>query len=178
MRDTSSIGNKTEAMVLAALVHIGYSPLLPFGGGHPYDIALDVGDRLLRVQCKTGRLLEEGVVFFPTASQRRDMSYRSYQGDVDLFGVYCPGTQQVYLVPIEDVPEQSAYLRVTPTKNGQTRGVRWAKDYVIWPVAATMAPTRAGPAQWDSDSGPEAGSGPEAATGPEDGGHLLRVVRS
>src|SRR5215469_10049891 len=51
MRDTSSIGNRSEAMVLAALVHAGYSTLLPFGSGHPYDIALDEGDRFLRVQC-------------------------------------------------------------------------------------------------------------------------------
>jgi hypothetical protein len=35
----------------------------PFGGGHPYGIALDDGGKLLRVQCKTGRLLEGGVVF-------------------------------------------------------------------------------------------------------------------
>src|SRR5215467_6971866 len=124
MRDTSTIGNKTEALVLSALVQAGYSTLLPFGGGHPYDIAIDAGDKLLRVQCKTGRLLKEGVVYFPTASWCRNLSYRSYRGDVDLFGVYCSGTEQVYLVPIADVPEKAASLRVMPPKNGQTRGVR------------------------------------------------------
>jgi hypothetical protein len=133
MRDTSAIGNKMAAVVLAALVHIGYSPLLPFGDGHPYDIALDHHGKLLRVQCKTGRLLKEGVVFFPTAIWCRNMSYRSYRGDVDFFGVYCPGTEEVYLVPIGDVPEKAASLRVVPPRNGQIRGVRWAKDYVIWP---------------------------------------------
>jgi hypothetical protein len=50
MLDTSAIGNKTQAVVLAALVHIGYSALLPFGDGHPYDIALDHDGKLLRVQ--------------------------------------------------------------------------------------------------------------------------------
>jgi hypothetical protein len=120
-------------MVLTALVQAGYRPLLPFGGGHPYDIALDLGGKLMRIQCKTGRLLKQGLVFFPTAIWCRNMSYRSYRGDVDSFGVYCPSTGEVYLVPIGDVPERAAYLRVEPTKNGQTRGVRWAKDYVIWP---------------------------------------------
>jgi len=141
MRDTSSIGNKTEAIVLTALVHAGYSTLLPFGGGHPYDIALDVDGRFLRVQCKTGRLLREGVVFFPTASWCRNMSYRSYRGDVDLFGVYCAGTGQVYLVPIADVPERAASLRIVAPKNGQTRGIRWAKDYLIWPTSADDSST-------------------------------------
>jgi len=114
MRDTSSIANKTEAVVLAALVQAGYCPLLPFGGGHPYDIALDQGSELIRIQCKTGRLLKEGVVFFPTAIWCRNMSYRSYRGDIDASGVYCPGTGEVYLVRIRDVPDRAAYLRVEP----------------------------------------------------------------
>ncbi|MBO0824177.1 MAG: hypothetical protein J2P27_10005 [Actinobacteria bacterium] len=154
MRDTSSIGNKTEAIVLTALVHAGYSTLLPFGGGHPYDIGLDVGHKLLRVQCKTGRLLKQGVVFFPTAIWCRNMSYRSYRGDVDLFGVYCPSTGQVYLVPIEDVPERAAYLRVVPPKNGQTRCIRWAKDYVIWPTPTGEVAALASAEPAPDDNGP------------------------
>jgi hypothetical protein len=149
--------DKTEAMVLAALVRAGYRPLIPFGGGHPYDIALDEGGKLARVQCKTGRLLKEGVVFFPAASWCRNLSYRSYRGDVDLFGVYCAETEQVYLVPIEDVPEKAASLRVVPPKNGQTRGVRWAKDYVIWPMSAGEAGTPASTEQARDDVGPKAG---------------------
>jgi hypothetical protein len=147
VRDTSSIGNKTEAIVLAALVHAGYSTLLPFGGGHPYDIVLDDGGKFLRVQCKTGRL-QEGVIFFPTAIWCRNLSYRSYEGDVDLFGVYCPGTEEVYLVPIGHVPGKAASLRVKPPRNGQARGIRWAKDYQIWP-RSTSAPStsRRQPAQ-------------------------------
>jgi hypothetical protein len=135
MRDTTSIGNQSEAMVLAALVHAGCSPLLPFGGGHPYDIALDDGDKLLRVQCKTGRLVK-GAVVFPTAIMCRNNMYRSYRGDVDYFGVYCPGTAQVYLVPITDVPDRSANLRVALPRNGQAHGLRWAKDYVVWSASA------------------------------------------
>jgi len=131
-------------MVLAALVQAGYRPLIPFGDGHPYDIALDNGGKLIRVQCKTGRLLREGVVFFPTAIWCRNLSYRSYRGDVDLFGVYCADTEQVYLVPIADVPEKAASLRVIPPKNGQTRGVRWAKDYVIWPAPVGETQAAAG----------------------------------
>lgn len=151
MRDTSSIGNKTEAMVLAALVQVGYEPLIPFGGGHPYDIALDDGGKLTRIQCKTGRLLKEGVVYFPTAIWCRNLSYRSYRGDVDFFGVYCADTGQVYLVPIADVPERGASLRVVPPRNGQTRGVRWAKDYVIWSPSGGDAAASSGRGRGEDD---------------------------
>jgi len=131
-----------KRLSLGVLVQAGYRALIPFGTGHPYDLAIDDGGKFARVQCKTGRLLAEGVVFFPTASWCRNMSYRSYQGDVDLVGVYCPGTSEVYLVPIEDVPAKGAYLRVAPTKNGQSRDVRWAKDYVIWPKPADIGQAR------------------------------------
>jgi hypothetical protein len=140
MRDTSSIGNKTEAIVLAALVHADYRPLLPFGGGHPYDIAFDEDRKLVRIQCKTGRLVK-GAVIFPTAIMCRSNSCRSYRGDVDYFGVYCPGTAQVYLVPIADVPDRGASLRVVLPRNGQVHGIRWAKDYVIWQAAADESST-------------------------------------
>ena len=42
-----------------------------------------------------------------------------------------PDTDAVYLVPITDVPDRGACLRVKPTKNNQAKGVRWAKDYVL-----------------------------------------------
>jgi hypothetical protein len=130
MRNTSAIGNKTAGIVLAALLQTGQRPLLPFGDGYPYDIALDDDGRLMRVQCKTGRLLN-GAVYFPTSIWCRGNKYRPYRNDVDYFGVYCPDTQEVYLVPVGDVPDRGASLRVEAPRNNQTKGVRWAKDYVI-----------------------------------------------
>ena len=50
------VGNVTEAAVLAALVRHGHHVLIPFGDGLPYDLVVDAGDDLIRVQCKTGRL--------------------------------------------------------------------------------------------------------------------------
>jgi hypothetical protein len=132
MRDTSSIGTKAEATVLAALVHRGFWPLLPFGDGRPYDIVVDDGVKFLRVQCKTGRLIR-GAVVFPTSTWCRDNKSRSYRGYADYFGVFCPDNGQVYFVPVADVPNRTANLRIAPPRNGQTQGLRWGKDYVIWP---------------------------------------------
>jgi hypothetical protein len=117
-------------IVLAALLRAGHRPLLPFGDGHPYDIALDTDGQLMRVQCKTGRLIK-GAVYFPTSIWCRDKKWRSYRGDVDYFGVYCPDTKQVYLVPAADVPDRAASPRVSPPANGQAKGIRWAIDYAL-----------------------------------------------
>ena len=131
VRDTSAIGNQTLGVVLSTLLQAGLRPLLPFGDGHPYDLAVDQDGQLRRVQCKTGRLVRGAVVFATT--RYTGGKHRTYQEhEIDYFGVYCPGTDAVYLVPIADVgPHTSAYLRVEAARNNQTKGVRWAVDYEV-----------------------------------------------
>jgi hypothetical protein len=65
-----------------------------------------------------GRLVK-GAVCFPTSIWCRNGKYRSYRDDIDYFGVYCPDTQQVYLVPVNDVPDRGANLRVEAPRNNQ-----------------------------------------------------------
>jgi hypothetical protein len=63
------VGQRTEAAILSELARRGYSVLLPFGVNQRYDLVLDMGERLLRVQCKTGRRLG-GTIEFSTVSVR------------------------------------------------------------------------------------------------------------
>src|SRR4051812_20406564 len=47
-------GNGAEAAVLEGFVRRGFGVLLPFGGGHPYDLVVELpSGEFLRVQCKT-----------------------------------------------------------------------------------------------------------------------------
>jgi hypothetical protein len=127
------IGHRTEAAILLALVKRGYRTLLPFGVNQRYDLVLDCGDRLLKVQCKTGRL-RDGVVQFSSQSVQantRGVRTRSYAGEVDLFMVYCPDNRRVYVVPVDEVPSTGMYLRVDPPRNRQDKRVRWAADYEL-----------------------------------------------
>jgi hypothetical protein len=51
---TATRGNAAEARVLAEFVRRGFDVLTPFGGGQPYDLAVDLGGAgFLRVQSKT-----------------------------------------------------------------------------------------------------------------------------
>ena len=67
MTHTKTIGDITQAMVLARLVEAGHEVLLPFSENQRYDLVIDHGDRFTRVQCKTGRL-DRGAVVFNTCS--------------------------------------------------------------------------------------------------------------
>jgi PD-(D/E)XK endonuclease len=127
------VGQRSEAAVLAAFVKHGYRVLTPFGVNHRYDFALDMGDRFLRVQCKTGRL-RRGVILYAAESTRvntRRSHRRGYAGETDLFAIYCPDTDGVYVVPLEEAASARSSLRIDPPANGQARRIRWAVDYEL-----------------------------------------------
>ncbi len=124
-------GNAGEAKVLAALVERGFDVLVPFGEGQPYDLVVHLGAaEFLRVQCKTA-WLRQGCVVFNSHSTDHGRGAQSYAGLADIFGVYYPPTESVYLVPIESVARFEGRLRVTPTRNNQEQGVRHAVDFEI-----------------------------------------------
>ena len=130
------IGDRTTLAVMLALQGRGYDILLPFGENTRYDLVIDDGVTLSRVQCKTGRL-RAGAVRFPACSSyahhpNPKLLRRDYLGQIDYFGVYCQETAGVYLVPIADAPlTREVALRVDPSRNGQARRIRFASAYEI-----------------------------------------------
>ena len=127
------VGQRSEAAIISAFAQRGYRVLVPFGHNHRYDLVLDLGDRFLRVQCKTGRY-RRGGIDFNTVSTRSNMTEvlrRGYRGEIDAFAVFCPQNGRIYAVPVEDTPRGIATLRIEPPANGQSKRVRWAKDYEL-----------------------------------------------
>lgn len=126
------VGQRTEAVVLAELIKRGHRVLIPFGVNHRYDLVLDLGERFVRVQCKTARV-EGNCVTFSCESVRSNTKValrRGYRGDADLFVAYCPQTDRVYAVPVEETGTR-IMLRLSPPANNQKLGVRWATDYEL-----------------------------------------------
>jgi hypothetical protein len=140
-----AIGDRSTLATMLALHEAGYAVLLPFGENTRYDLVVDDGTSLLRVQCKTGRLRGGAVVFAPVSSyghhRNPATARRDYRGQIDYFAVYCPETGGVYLVPIEDVPTRtSAALRVEPARNNQRRHIRNASDYELLNITVSRTP--------------------------------------
>jgi hypothetical protein len=138
------IGDRSTLAAMLGLKAAGYALLVPFGENTRYDLVVDDGHRLARVQCKTGRLRNGAITFAVTSTYGHHPHpaavRRTYEGEIDFFAVYCPETAGVYLVPIDDVPTRSiARLRVVPTRNGQKRHIRHAADYEIARVPVTSS---------------------------------------
>ena len=136
-KNTAKKGEITEVMVLAKLIQLGFACLIPWGHDHRYDIAIDDDGKLVRIQCKTARYIEEvGCLEFNTAITYARVGgkphiLKGYKGEADYFGIYAPYTGKIYLVPVEEAPGTTANLRLDATKNNQQKGIRWAEDYEI-----------------------------------------------
>ncbi len=114
-----------------ALTKTGRTVWVPFFSNHSrIDLLYENADGVVRrVQCKSALVVNDTVAFY-TCSHTGGVE-RTYVGDVDEFGVYCPETGDVYMVPVAGLPSRRAFLRIAPTKSNQTRGIRWAADYVL-----------------------------------------------
>jgi hypothetical protein len=124
---------------MLALRGLGLAVLVPFGENTRYDLVIDDGEAFSRVQCKTGRL-RGGAVRWSMCSNYAHhpnprVRQRDYHGEVDYFGVYCPETEGVYLIPISDLPiRRQGTLRVEAPSNGQQKFIRYAHLYEIGQV--------------------------------------------
>ena len=128
-RQTSARGNVSELKVATAYVEAGFAVSAPIGGGAPYDLIVDTGERLLKAQVKTVRLRNGCVIFPMQRFSGHSGKPRSYvPGEIDLFVVYCPGNAKIYVWQFGDNPTQG-YLSYLETRNNQHQKIRWAKDY-------------------------------------------------
>lgn len=130
--NSKQLGNVTEVQAMLGFLQLGYNVLTPYGDCERYDFVADVNGKFVKIQVKSSKVSDDETKFsFNTASTHYSDGkcvHHSYsKEDIDYFAtVY---NNQVYLIPVEECSTRSQSLRLTPAKNGQTRGVKWAKDY-------------------------------------------------
>ncbi|MBW8825600.1 MAG: hypothetical protein JF603_04505 [Acidobacteria bacterium] len=126
----SEIGSTAEREVAYRLHRAGWDVFVPYFAPHSrVDLLAGRDAQLLRVQCKTSRL-SNGAVSFSTCSNTGNEP-RSYDGEIDAFGVYSPELDRVFLVPFDGTPTRRCYLRLEPARNGQSLGLRSADQFVV-----------------------------------------------
>ncbi|USZ69374.1 group I intron-associated PD-(D/E)XK endonuclease [Halorussus salilacus] len=123
-------GDETEATVIQRLISNGYSVSIPFGDNDKYDLIVDDGNRLYRVQCKTAWANKEETMRFNTHSQTtKDGEYheKTYHGEIDAFLVRYPEDGTIYWVDVEDATEQKMELRFDAEIAHPS--INWAEEY-------------------------------------------------
>jgi PD-(D/E)XK endonuclease len=151
----SQKGAAAEAEIAAAAVRLGLVVLRPLGEGGRYDLMIDAGRCLLRVQCRWATRRGEVLTAHISTCRRTPRGYvrSTYSKDeVDAVALFSPDTERCYLIPIREIEARSTVqLRLSATRNSQALGVRWAAGYDFAAVlqriiTSTAQPTRGGPA--------------------------------
>lgn len=130
--NSKQLGNITEVQVMLGFLQLGYNVLTPYGDCERYDFVADVNGKFVKIQVKSSKVSDDGTKFsFNTASTHysdgKCVHHAYSKEDIDYFAtVY---NNQIYLIPVEECSSRLQSLRLIATKNGQTRGVKWAKDY-------------------------------------------------
>jgi hypothetical protein len=129
----SQKGSAAEAEIAAAAIRLRLQVLRPLGEGGRYDLAIDVGEKLLRIQCKWASRNGEVLNARCVTSRHTPHGYirTTYTADeIDAIGAYSPDTDRCYLIPVSEAEGRTVLsFRVGPTRNNQAQLVRWAKDY-------------------------------------------------
>jgi PD-(D/E)XK endonuclease len=139
MSDTTLKGAIAEAAIAMAATKLGYVVLRPMTEGRRYDLVIDTGPRLLRVQCKWARR-KQGVVVVDTSTRRltpHGYVHTTYTRDeIDGIAAYCQDLERCYYLPISLVAGRRGFhLRLVPAVNNQEMAINWAAEHEFGAIA-------------------------------------------
>jgi hypothetical protein len=142
---TDQRGAIAESAVAHAAIKLGIGVYTPLTEGGRYDLILEVGPRLCRVQCKLARPRVNVVVVqcYSTRRAKEGLRKRVYRADeIDLIAAYCAELDRCYLLLADDFDGRTQVdLRVDACRNNQRKGVNWAEDYAFEArMAALLGP--------------------------------------
>lgn len=130
-----------EAAIALEAIRYGIQVLKPVAEHCRYDLALDTGDRIWRVQSKWGKLdSKAGVVRVRVGSSRHTPAgyvLTTYSAEeVDAIAVYCHDLGEVFLVPIAVAEgKRQLHLRTESPRNGQRACINLAGEYQLGAIA-------------------------------------------
>ena len=129
-------GDTAEMMVAADLVKRGYRIAFPYGEDSDYDLIVERGDKLERIQVKYTESRNNVIVVkckshsLTNGEIRRTKYYTAAM--IEWLAVYDRTSERCYYVPAAELGDgrSQMHLRLGPPLNGQTMGLHWAADYV------------------------------------------------
>lgn len=141
MLSSHFIGEITEQQVATEFLKLGYQVCKPLVSDSRYDFIVDINNHLLKIQVKTCTLKEDSYLEFATSTSHTNTKgtiNKSYTSDeVDYFATYY--NNQCFLIPFDVCGNRAQRLRLVPTKNGQTKGITFAKDYHLEDIIKTLS---------------------------------------
>ena len=133
--NTVSIGDIGEAMAIADFTKAGFGVSKPLSDNLRYDLIVDINNILYRVQVKTTSVIKDEKMVFSTKTTnyvKGKYSSNAYSSDeVDMFYLYYLENdwRGLYIIEKGETTPVEMGMRLTPPKNGQTKGIKMAVDF-------------------------------------------------
>lgn len=140
MLSSHFIGEITEQKVALEFLKLGILVSKPLVQSSKYDFIVDINHKLYKIQVKTGTFKENAYLEFATSTSHTNtqgtlnLSYS--EEDVDFFATMYEG--QCYLIPYSLCGKRGQRIRFVPTKNRQTKGILFAKDFHLEDIVKTL----------------------------------------
>ena len=134
------IGEITEQQVALEFLKLGILISKPLVQSSKYDFIADINHNLYKIQVKTGSFKEDAYLEFATSTSHTNtkgtLNLTYSKEDVDFFATMYEN--QCYLIPYELCGKREQRLRFVPTKNGQVKGILFAKDFHLEDMIKTL----------------------------------------
>jgi len=143
-------GTVAELAITLAAVKLDVAVYKPVSEHSRADLMFEIGERLLRVQCKWGRLSPAADTVMVRVGGCR-CSPNGYvrttyaETEVELFAVYCGELDRCFLLPAARLAGMSqVHLRLTPPRNFQRACITLADDFDFEGAIAQLGERRSG----------------------------------
>ncbi len=136
MSELKRKGDLAELAVALDLRRRGYGVAFPFGEASAYDLIIERGDKLERVQVKhtasDGHVVTVRCYSMTVIGGKASRRHKYTAADIEWLAVYDATTATCYYVPASQLGDGRSMLslRITPARSGRRRGIRLAADYL------------------------------------------------
>ena len=133
MQLTQVKGNLVELQCIMKFISMGFECSTPYGNQAKYDILVDTGKEILRIQCKKSHWVDnKKSIMFSAISQtvntKKITKHKYTNDDIDYFATCWE--DKVYLIPVEEC-STSKSLRIAPREEKTPPSVNMAEDYLV-----------------------------------------------
>ena len=139
--NTKTIGDISEACVIAECLKLGFNVALPFGDKNRYDLILDLPEGLKKVQIKTAQFKKDHLIIraYSLSTKNGKLIKNSYNGDVDYIIGFCSETNKLYVFKPENFGKNSVIrLRLSASKNNQKKRVNLASNFELTKLSFSL----------------------------------------
>ena len=139
MLTRSQKGAVAESAIAHVAIKLGVGVYRPITEGGRHDLIFELPSSLVRVQCKTAVKRGDVVVVSCRSCRRTAAGFfrRSYTSiEIDAIAAHCAELDMCFYLPPPLFDRRSTVqLRLSPSRNNQKVGIKWASDFDL---AATL----------------------------------------